>query len=381
MSTNNAWNSQLPAQVAVGGTGAVTLTANSILLGNGTSPITALGAATNGQIPIGNTGNAPTLAVPSNGTNITWTGGAGTLTANLTGTTNHAVQVGSAAGALTSLSVGTTGTVLIGSTGADPAFGALGVNSALTNHGVVIAQGNSAFVATAVGTTGQVLTGSTGADPVWASPAASSISITGNSGGALTGAAFTFTGGTTGLTFSGAGTTETLTGDLVVANGGTGNTTFTAYSVITAGTTSTGAFQNVSGVGTAGQVLTSAGAGALPTWSAASAGGTTWSVITANQTAAVSNGYFCNKAGTLTLALPAASAVGDIIEVSNINTATGCQFTQAASQQIFIGNTSTTAGATGTLTSSAIGDSLKLVCRTANLTWFVVSGWGNWTPA
>lgn len=51
-----------------------------------------------------------------------------------------------------------------------------------------------------------------------------------------------------------------------VAQGGTGNTSFTAYSVICAGTTSTGAFQNVSGVGTSGQVLTSNGAAALPTW-------------------------------------------------------------------------------------------------------------------
>ena len=55
-------------------------------------------------------------------------------------------------------------------------------------------------------------------------------------------------------------------GTAVVAGGGTGNTTFTAYAVITAGTTATGAFQNVLGLGTAGQVLTSAGAGALPTW-------------------------------------------------------------------------------------------------------------------
>lgn len=51
-----------------------------------------------------------------------------------------------------------------------------------------------------------------------------------------------------------------------VAQGGTANTTFTAYAVICAGTTSTGAFQNVSGVGTSGQVLTSNGASALPTW-------------------------------------------------------------------------------------------------------------------
>lgn len=52
----------------------------------------------------------------------------------------------------------------------------------------------------------------------------------------------------------------------VVAGGGTGNTTFTAYSVICAGTISTGPFQNVSGVGTANQVLVSNGAGALPSW-------------------------------------------------------------------------------------------------------------------
>jgi hypothetical protein len=53
---------------------------------------------------------------------------------------------------------------------------------------------------------------------------------------------------------------------VTVPLGGTGNTTFTAYSVICAGTTATGTFQNVVGVGTNGYVLTSNGAGALPTW-------------------------------------------------------------------------------------------------------------------
>lgn len=134
-------------------------------------------------------------------------------------------------------------------------------------------------------------------------------------------------------------------------------------------------------VGTASQVLTSNGAGVAPTFQAAAGGGVTWSVITANQTAAVNHGYFCNKAGTLALALPAVSAVGDIIEVYNMNTGLGTQFTQAAGQQIFIGNASSTLGATGTLTSSFVGDALKLVCSAANTTWRVVSGWGNWTPA
>jgi hypothetical protein len=57
-----------------------------------------------------------------------------------------------------------------------------------------------------------------------------------------------------------------------VANGGTGATTQTAYSVLCGGTTSTGAYQSVASVGTAGQVLTSNGAGALPTWTSATSG-------------------------------------------------------------------------------------------------------------
>lgn len=65
----------------------------------------------------------------------------------------------------------------------------------------------------------------------------------------------------------------TLSSPLPVGSGGTNNTTFTAYSVLCAGTTATGAFQNVSGVGSSGQVLTSNGAAALPTWQAAGGGG------------------------------------------------------------------------------------------------------------
>jgi len=132
---------------------------------------------------------------------------------------------------------------------------------------------------------------------------------------------------------------------------------------------------------TAGAGITVTPAANLITIAATGMGSFTWSVITANQTAAVNNGYFCNKAGTLALLLPAISAVGDTIEVSNINAATGIQFTQAAGQQIFIANTSTTLGATGTLTSSLVGDALTLVCSAANTTWRVISMVGSWTPA
>ena len=59
-------------------------------------------------------------------------------------------------------------------------------------------------------------------------------------------------------------------GAVAPSGGGTGLTTYTPYSVVAGGTTATGALQQVSGVGTAGQVLTSNGAGALPTWQSAS---------------------------------------------------------------------------------------------------------------
>lgn len=59
---------------------------------------------------------------------------------------------------------------------------------------------------------------------------------------------------------------------VTVAQGGTGVASNTAYAVLCGGTTSTGAVQSIAGVGTSGQVLTSNGAGALPTFQAASGG-------------------------------------------------------------------------------------------------------------
>jgi len=79
-----------------------------------------------------------------------------------------------------------------------------------------------------------------------ATQAANSVSITG--------------GSITGIT------------DLTVADGGSGRSSATAYAVIVGGTTSTGAHQSVASVGTAGQVLTSNGAGAKPSFQDSNAG-------------------------------------------------------------------------------------------------------------
>jgi hypothetical protein len=68
------------------------------------------------------------------------------------------------------------------------------------------------------------------------------------------------------------GTSWTSASTLAVSNGGTGQTTLTtAYGVLAAGTTATGAVQNI-GTGTAAQVLTSNGPGVLPSFQAAGGG-------------------------------------------------------------------------------------------------------------
>lgn len=77
---------------------------------------------------------------------------------------------------------------------------------------------------------------------------------------------------------------------VTVAQGGTGVASTTAYGVILGGTTTTGAFQNA-GAGTSGQVLTSNGASAAPTFQAVS-----------SPTTFTSSQQTLTAAGSLTLA-------------------------------------------------------------------------------
>lgn len=79
-----AYKQPSPIIVAEGGTGATTLTSNGILLGNGTSAISASSALTNGQLLIGSTGVAPVAATLTGSSNISVTEGAGTITLDLT---------------------------------------------------------------------------------------------------------------------------------------------------------------------------------------------------------------------------------------------------------------------------------------------------------
>lgn len=101
----------------------------------------------------------------------------------------------------------------------------------------------------------------------------------------------------------------------------------------------------------------------------------TWNVIAANQTLAVANGYFTNDAGQLSLALPAAMAVGDTIKVVS-HSAGGWIITQGAGQIIYDLAGNSTLGAGGSVAATAQGDSIELVCVVANTTMRVVSSKG-----
>lgn len=62
--------------------------------------------------------------------------------------------------------------------------------------------------------------------------------------------------------------------DVAVADGGTGRSSHTAYAVVCGGTTTTAAQQSIASVGSSGQVLTSNGAAALPTFQSIDISGT-----------------------------------------------------------------------------------------------------------
>lgn len=71
----------VPLAVPQGGTGAATFTDHGLMVGSGTGILTVLGSATNGQLPIGNTGSDPTLAtLTGTADEITVSNGGGTIT-------------------------------------------------------------------------------------------------------------------------------------------------------------------------------------------------------------------------------------------------------------------------------------------------------------
>lgn len=106
MVTNNSWNSQNPAQVAMGGTGASSLTNHGVLVGSGTSAISALSVGATGTVLQGSTGANPTFTATPTVTSISfggsalstftdWTSWTPTLDGSVSGTTTYSTQLGS----------------------------------------------------------------------------------------------------------------------------------------------------------------------------------------------------------------------------------------------------------------------------------------------
>jgi hypothetical protein len=109
--------------------------------------------------------------------------------------------------------------------------------------------------------------------------------------------------------------------------------------------------------------------------------GFAWQTASANVANMVKdNGYIAiSPGGALTFGLPATagSVIGDTLAIT-LDGATSIQITQAASQQIRFGNSTTTAGVGGSLTSTAQGDTLELVYQAFGR-WNVISSIGNIT--
>jgi hypothetical protein len=140
---------------------------------------------------------------------------------------------------------------------------------------------------------------------------------------------------------------NTATVPIDVTEGGTGVATMTtAYAPVAAGTTATGALQVCStGLSSSGFVLTSNGSSALPSFQAAPTAGIAWANISGTtQNAAVNTGYVVGNASQTTITLPATAALGSVIIIQG-------------------------KGAAGWILTANSGQTIQVVCITANTTW------------
>jgi hypothetical protein len=133
--------------------------------------------------------------------------------------------------------------------------------------------------------------------------------------------------------------------------------------------------------GTGISITNNDGTGGNPTISAAS-GAFSWNdVTTSTQTIAVGNGYVTDRGAGVAYTLPATAVFGDEFAISGkLGLWT---IAQAAGQQINFGQASTTAGVTGSLAATNLGDSIQVLCTTAGAStiWRVLNAVGNITIA
>jgi hypothetical protein len=103
-----------------------------------------------------------------------------------------------------------------------------------------------------------------------------------------------------------------------------------------------------------------------------------WSAASSATTISLGNGYYANNASTaVAFTLPATPTAGGTFKIAGVGAA-GWSIGQTGSQTIIYGNKSTTAGSSGSLASSAIGDSVEILYTGSN-TFIVLNSVGNLT--
>jgi len=356
-----------PLVVSSGGTGAASLTDHGIMLGSGIGAVTVTAAPTNGQLLIGSTGADPVLAsLTSTGGSVTITPGAGTINLEVAAGNDAILTLtGDSGGALspTAGNINTlgTGSITIAGSGSTLTTQLTG----LTVNSVLYGLGTATVGLVASGTTGQVLQTNTGAAPTYSSA--------------------TYPSSTTVSQILYSSATNVVTG-LATANRAVLTTGATGIPVMTALATD-GQLIIGSTAGVPAAATLTAGTGVSITNASnsitinATGGGVTWSVVTVDASLTVNTGTIANKAGLLTMTLPASAAIGDMIEITGINTAVGWRVAQNANQIIHIGTSTTTTGVGGYLEATNIRDSIKLVCVVsgASTEYNVISSMGNIT--
>lgn len=159
-----------------------------------------------------------------------------------------------------------------------------------------------------------------------------------------------------------------------VMYGGTGISFAAQYSVICGGSNIDDNFQYVD-VGVSGQIFTSSGPGALPTWQDPT--GPEWvNQVATSGTMVVDRNYVINNASLVTLTLPTTAPFGSTFIIIGKG-AGGWKIAQNAGQKINLGNTTTTTGTSGYLASTNQNDNVSLVCVTPNTEFTVYGPVGN----
>jgi len=127
-------------------------------------------------------------------------------------------------------------------------------------------------------------------------------------------------------------------------------------------------------------LITVAGNPGTSTLTISSSGGSsfTWNDQTTSTTMAVNNGYVADSGSLVTLTLPATAVFGSVIQVAGKGAGLW-SIAQNSGQVIHFGTSSTTSGATGSLSAINQYDCVSLVCITANTDFVVTSVIGNLT--